>query len=289
MAERVFGNIPGIQEGHLFDSRHDLAASGVHRPRQAGISGGEKEGADSIVLSGGYEDDKDYGDVIIYTGHGGRDPETAQQVGDQLLLRGNKALAYSCIHGLPVRVIRGSGLQSPFAPKFGYRYDGCYRVETYWRDTGRSGHSIWRFRLVKLPPVGNQSDFIHEASTSYEPASRSETTIQRIVRDSQQARKIKELYDYHCQICNLRLETSAGAYAEAAHIRPLGEPHNGSDTPDNILCLCPNHHVLFDYGAIGIADDLTLLGMQGQLITQGNHQPNVQNLRYHRAHYFRAI
>src|SRR5690606_13659202 len=100
---------------------------------------------------------------------------------------------------------------------------------------------------------------------------------------------LKELYDYHCQICGLRLETSAGAYAEAAHIRPLGEPHNGSDTADNILCLCPNHHVLLDYGTISIADDLTLLGMAGKLTVKGNHRLDVQNLRYHRAHYFGAI
>jgi len=29
----------------------------------AGISGSEREGADSIVLSGGYEDDQDFGDL----------------------------------------------------------------------------------------------------------------------------------------------------------------------------------------------------------------------------------
>ncbi|MGN6430905.1 MAG: YDG/SRA domain-containing protein [Gaiellaceae bacterium] len=27
---------------------------------------------DSIVISGGYEDDEDYGDLIVYTGAGGR-------------------------------------------------------------------------------------------------------------------------------------------------------------------------------------------------------------------------
>jgi hypothetical protein len=31
-------------------------------------------GADSIVLSGVYEDDIDLGDEIIHTGHGGKDP-----------------------------------------------------------------------------------------------------------------------------------------------------------------------------------------------------------------------
>ena len=42
----------------------------------AGISGAERDGADSIVVSGGYEDDEDYGNVIVYTGAGGNDPSS---------------------------------------------------------------------------------------------------------------------------------------------------------------------------------------------------------------------
>lgn len=34
-----------------------MSEAGVHRPHVAGIAGREKEGAYSIVLSGGYEDD----------------------------------------------------------------------------------------------------------------------------------------------------------------------------------------------------------------------------------------
>jgi hypothetical protein len=34
---------------------------------------------------------------------------------------------------------------------------------------------------------------------------------------------------------------------------------------DNILCLCPNHHVMFDAGSFSIAEDLTLLGLAGRL------------------------
>ena len=35
-----------------------VSEAGVHRPHVAGIHGRENEGAYSIVLSGGYEDDK---------------------------------------------------------------------------------------------------------------------------------------------------------------------------------------------------------------------------------------
>ena len=150
MTERVFGHICGYPEGSCFASREELSRAGVHRPRIAGISGREREGADSVVLAGGYEDWEDRGDEIIYTGHGGRDPESKRQIGHQTLTRGNLALATSHLRDLPVRVIRGARLYSPYAPEVGYRYDGLYRVENYWHERGRSGFSIWRYRLVKI-------------------------------------------------------------------------------------------------------------------------------------------
>ena len=107
---RIFGHVPGFPVGSHFARRSDPRASGVHRPPQAGISGSAAEGADSIVVSGGYEDDQDDGDVIIYTGQGGNDPATGKQVADQELKRGNLALARSSDSGLPVQVIHGLGI-----------------------------------------------------------------------------------------------------------------------------------------------------------------------------------
>lgn len=150
MKERIFGHIPGYPEGSWFPSRLELSRSEVHRPRVAGISGRGREGADSIVLSGGYEDDEDFGDEILYTGHGGRDLETGRQMSHQRLVRGNAALAYNRQAGLPVRVIRGAPHRSPYSPRIGYRYDGLYRVEEYWQERGRSGFFIWRYRLRKI-------------------------------------------------------------------------------------------------------------------------------------------
>ena len=57
MPERVFGHIPGYPEGERFASRAELSEASVHRPKMAGISGSQSEGADSIVLSGAYEDE----------------------------------------------------------------------------------------------------------------------------------------------------------------------------------------------------------------------------------------
>jgi putative restriction endonuclease len=268
MAERIFGHIPQYPEGSCFASREELSRAGVHRPRVAGISGRGREGADSVVLAGGYEDTQDCGDEILYTGHGGRDPETGRQIGHQTLTRGNLALATNKLTGLPVRVIRGATHRSPYSPAVGYRYDGLYIVDDYWRERGRSGFIIWRYRLIKVA-----------ASPVYRQ------TILRTICDTEQAQQIKALYHYRCQICRTRLEGSAGPYAKVVHIRPLHAPHNGPDTPDNILCLCPNHHVLFELGGIAIADDFTLIGQEGRLMVDFRHHINKEHLRYHREHY----
>ena len=148
-SKRVFGPIAGVAVGALFQNRQELSHAGVHRPMMAGISGSGLEGADSIVISGGYEDDEDHGDEILYTGHGGNDPATGQQVADQELARGNLALKLSHDHDLPVRVVRGANLRSAFSPLHGYRYDGLYFVRRYWSEVGRSGFLIWRFRLER--------------------------------------------------------------------------------------------------------------------------------------------
>jgi putative restriction endonuclease len=282
---RIFGHISGYPEGSHFESRGELSEAGVHRPTMAGISGSEIEGADSIVLSGGYEDDEDLGDEIVYTGHGGREAKGGRQVAHQRLTRGNLALAHSSIEGLPVRVIRGSTLDSIYAPRSGYRYDGLYMVDDYWKEEGKSGFRVWRYRLIKLPCIPISADTGSAHREAHSPAQRQETTVLRLVRDTAQARRTKALYDYRCQICGTCLQGVAGPYAEAAHIRPLGAPHNGPDTPDNILCLCPNHHVLLDHGGVGIGEDLSLIGVEGRLHVHPRHQISEEHLRYRLEHY----
>ena len=47
-------------------------------------------------------------------------------------------------------------------------------------------------------------------------------------------------------MCDERITTPTGGYAEAAHITPLGSPHFGPDQVSNLLCLCPNCHKRFD-------------------------------------------
>ncbi|MBA4189524.1 MAG: hypothetical protein C0467_16165 [Planctomycetaceae bacterium] len=121
-----------------------------------------------------------------------------------------------------------------------------------------------------------------------ESPARQQVITQRVIRDTEVATAVKRIHNFRCQVCDVRLETPGGPYAEAAHIHPLGGENPGPDQPDNVLCLCPNHHVLFDYGAFSIADDMSLLGMEGRCRILPGHMLNVSNLAYHRRNIFNA-
>jgi putative restriction endonuclease len=277
----AIGEVPGIQSGRQFGSRRELYDANVHRTLQAGIVGSGPRGAESIVLSGGYADDEDYGELVIYTGHGGRDPNTGRQVADQTFTNQNQALVTSSLEGLSVRVVRGSGQHSSFSPATGYRYDGLFRIESYWQERGQDGFLVCRYRLV-ANQFGDMAGSTDAAAGAGAPARRAVTNVQRIVRDTALGREVKRLHDYRCQACWIRLDCAGGPYAEAAHIRPLGRPHDGPDDLANLLCLCPNHHVLFDNGAFGIGHTMDLLGMPGRLVVVRGHRIDPQHLEFHR-------
>ena len=151
MAEIFFGEPEGVNVGDIYPSRKALIKANLHRSTMHGIDGNGNEGVSAIVMSGGYEDDIDYGDEIIYTGHGGNDPATGKQISDQSWNdSGNKGLRRNITDKKPVRVIRGSNHNSVFAPSRGYRYDGLYEVVEAWQKVGKSGKKICQFRLVKF-------------------------------------------------------------------------------------------------------------------------------------------
>jgi putative restriction endonuclease len=69
----------GASAGQSFDDREDLRREGLHYQKRAGIAGRAKDGAESIVMSGGYAHDVDLGDEIIYTGQGGQCRDSRQR------------------------------------------------------------------------------------------------------------------------------------------------------------------------------------------------------------------
>ena len=94
------------------------------------------------------------------------------------------------------------------------------------------------------------------------------------LRNKRLADKVKCLYHNTCQICNCRLQINVNQYySEVHHIKPLGEPHNGPDVIDNMICVCPNHHVLLDLGAIEID--------KNNLLVNREHTINDLYISYH--------
>lgn len=73
--------------------------------------------------------------------------------------------------------------------------------------------------------------------------------IYRIVRDTDVSRWVKYVHEYKCQLCGDTIKLKDGKfYAEAHHIQPLGKRHKGPDIVENVICVCPRHHVILDYG-----------------------------------------
>ncbi|XP_037757845.1 E3 ubiquitin-protein ligase UHRF2 isoform X2 [Chelonia mydas] len=163
-----YGPIPGVPVGTTWKFRVQVSEAGVHRPHVGGIHGRSNDGAYSLVLAGGFEDEVDRGDEFTYTGSGGRDLSGNKRIGehsfDQTLTHMNRALALNCDAplddkngaesknwraGKPVRVVRSSKGRriSKYAPEEGNRYDGIYKVVKYWPEIGKCGFLVWRYLL----------------------------------------------------------------------------------------------------------------------------------------------
>ncbi|MFC6880295.1 MULTISPECIES: caspase, EACC1-associated type [Actinomadura] len=290
-----YGEIPGVEEGDIFASRKELSYQRVHRPLQAGICGRHAAGgAESIVVSGGYSDDHDLGDVIIYTGHGGQDDRGRQVRPQDPSDPGNAALMANITTRYPVRVIRGAGGDRDYSPAEGFRYDGLYSVEEYWTTEGQDGFRIIQFRLEKLPqgeqPVVPSSSMDRRAGINlshWEPVSAG------IYMNRRLAEKVKQAHDYECQICGYSIQTPAGfRFSPTFHLQSLARPHKGPDIPENILCVCLTHRAELELGVITIDDDLSVINENegipiATLSLSPKHRVGRQYLRYHRGLYRR--
>ena len=113
----------------------------------------------------------------------------------------------SHLDGLPVRVIRGYEGDPTYSPASGYRYDGLFRVDECWHEQGKDGFRIWRFRLVALDAETAQPPIAEGEPEKPAAPGRIEATIQRIVRSTKVAEKVKHLHKYACQVCGMQLIT----------------------------------------------------------------------------------
>ena len=287
-----FGHIPGTRVGQIFKDRRALKDAGIHANIQKGIWGAGT-GACSIVLSGGYEDDEDYLDFILYTGQGGQDEKTKKQIKDQEFVQGNKGLIISYENQSPVRVTRG--YQIPNGPKEGYRYDGLYKVEKYEYSIGREGFKMCRFHLQSVQSIeGLKTSLTNTFKSSYLETQRENVNVNKIIRDPKNAEMIKSIYDFRCQVCRIRLDTPyKRPIAIGAHIKGLGTPHNGPDNIENMLCLCPNHHDQLDKYSYSINPlDHSIIGLKEfqnqKLFKEKKHKLNNLFLEYHYQYFLKV-
>lgn len=155
---------------------------------------------------------------------------------------------------------------------------------------GREGSSLSTLSDVpptdegwaEVPPSG-------ELPSGNQTTKRREATRENIVRDETLIRRLKNLYEETCQICgDRRLQGQNEGFSHVHHLMPLGKPHNGPDTPENVLVVCPNHHEDFENGMLSI-DPQTLEidhyyedEVSGRTIeTRGDHDIGPQYLAYH--------
>lgn len=131
------------------------------------------------------------------------------------------------------------------------------------------------------------------------PVEKQLKTYLLLKRDRKLASDIKSIYKHRCLFCNKRLIVDVSPdnyYSEAAHIRAVSE--EGFDSRDNIIVVCPLHHIQFDRGVISIAynqfDKLIAISkipddpIHGKnLILHSDHKINKNFVKWHNENIFK--
>ena len=245
-------------------------------------------------MSGGYEDDEDHGDYIVYTGQGGEGKLYGREANRRPGTQARKPRARPQLR----RRAAGSGRsrrrgRSSSCSGGGIPVDGLFYVQDYWSEPGKSAFDVYRFQLVRTDDTGAVTN-LPEGSQQDGAAPRVRNTGSENCSKYRCSARSEGVERLHMSgvwrgDCHIRRPLRR----QAAHIRPLGRPHDGPDIPENILCLCPNDHVRFDYGVIFISDSGEVLTVAsgeviGDLRTVAGHTPDHVQFAYHRSLWGRA-
>lgn len=132
-----------------------------------------------------------------------------------------------------------------------------------------------------------------------------EQLVSRPFRDVAFTKNIRSVYDSTCAMTGLKLINGGGRpEVEAAHIRPVGNDHNGPDSVRNGVALSRSIHWMFDRGLLSLTDHYEilmvkklvpdpikrLLNPDGKVLlpTDLRLRPHPQFLRYHRERIFKG-
>ncbi len=117
-----------------------------------------------------------------------------------------------------------------------------------------------------------------------EPPEKFKSSTTRFIRDTKKTIKLKKMYEHACQVCKLQIKIQKDHhYSEVHHIHPL--KYGGDDSFSNMIVLCPNHHIFFDYKIFGIdMDGEWIIDKNNNKIKKitymGNHKIAKKNIQY---------
>ena len=133
--------------------REHLWASANKICPMRGISSGAGV-AQAVILNGKYGD-TDCFNTVVYTGEGGLDLASGSVTMHQKLKLGNRALLKAHRSGSQVLVFRGSKAQAyPCTSPGRFRFDGVYKVATWWQECTPKGVVIYKFELKRAANDG---------------------------------------------------------------------------------------------------------------------------------------
>ena len=157
-------------------------------------------------------------------------------------------------------------------------------------------------------PAARQPEYAEEM-VAEEPEEYRRPTIEQLVsrpfREAAFTKNVRAIYDFTCAMTGLRLINGGGRpEVEAAHIRPVGNDHNGPDSVRNGIALSRSIHWMFDRGLLSLTDDyeilmvkdlipdpvIRLLNPDGKILLPADRRlcPHPQFLQYHRERIFKG-
>ena len=100
--------------------------------------------------------------------------------------------------------------------------------------------------------VQNQDSAVGEEDSVFQRPI-SEQLVRRLFRDQAFARQVKDAYQSRCAFTGLDMKNGGGrAEVDAAHIKPVGNDHHGSDSVRNGMALSKTIHWMFDRGLLSV-------------------------------------